>query len=154
MVKVQPLVVIEGAVEDFLVVDGGEGNVGVGEHHGYGIVPGLGTWRRIDCDLGDFLKFDSVGVFCRALKGFHDGEQDAFGGAFVGYTAFDGFANDVLICVEDGKGAAAVVQKPMAVVALLNGGIHQAIGAKVVALVALVHRHEDLGVQELDRENE
>jgi len=37
---------------------------------------------------------------------------------------------------------------------LLNGGIHQAIGAKVVALVALVHRHEDLGMQELDRENE
>jgi len=137
-----------------LVVDGGEGNVGVGEHHGDGIVPRLGTWRRIDSDLGYFLKFDSVGIFCRALKGFHDCEQDTFGGAFVGYTAFDGFANEVLICVEDGEGAAAVIQEPVAVVPLLNGGIHKTIGAKVVALVALVHRHEDLGVQELDREKE
>ena len=88
------------------------------------------------------------------MKGFHDGEQDAFGSAFVRYAAFDGFANEVLIGVEDGEGTAAVIQKPVAVIALLNGGIHQAIGAKVIALVALVHRHEDLGVQELDREKE
>ena len=147
VVEMEPVVLRQVPLHDFLVPQLGVGDVGVLERERHRVVPRRRVGRNVDGDLGSLLERHHFHVLVGDLRldrGFlasaHAFERDA---ADVG-VALGGFA------VLQQERAASIVEEPFGPLALEQHRIGQPVRLEVIGLV-LVHRNQELGLGALRR---
>ena len=139
VVQVQPIVVVECALEYFVVPDFFVVDLGVLQREGHRVVPRLFVGRRVHGDLRHLFQAHDFHVGCVDLR--VDLGSLGLGDVLGADAAQDGFAGDEGVCFDEER-AASVVEQPLDWNAALQGPESEAVGPQMVALGG-VHGHED-----------
>ncbi len=140
VVQVQPVVHGQNTVQHFGVVDHIIGNLGIAQHQGHGIVPGLLVLGRIHGDLRRDMQFDLVHVHLRLCDLLQYGRGLHIGDHLAAHPADHAFVLDQLM-VGTHKTSAPVIQQPAHLHLLIQYPVGHPVCFQMV-LLRIVHWNE------------